>query len=75
MKLKGIQIFLVIYIVLALVQFAVKEFDQSQYLSLKPIFNWMFIGLAAACVLYYARIFITAWLRNRKEEAAGQNQE
>jgi Na+-driven multidrug efflux pump len=70
MKLKTIQIFLIVYIVLALAQFAVKEFDQSQYLSLKPVFNGMMIGLVASCLIYYARIFVVAWLRNKKEETA-----
>jgi hypothetical protein len=73
MKLKSIQPFLIAYIILALVEFAVKEFDQAQYLSLKPIFTGLMIATVAACLIYYAWIFAVAWLRNRKEELAEQH--
>jgi uncharacterized protein (DUF2062 family) len=72
MKLKSIQPFLIAYIILSLVKFEVKEFDQDQYPSFKPVFTGLTIATVAACLIYYAWIFVVAWLRNRKEELADQ---
>jgi hypothetical protein len=73
MKLKKVQIFLVVYIAVLLVKFAVKSFDPNRYITLKPVFDGVVVGLTAVCILYFAWIFISAWLRNKREEAAGGN--
>jgi pilus assembly protein TadC len=72
MKLKKIQIFLILYIAIAIGEFLIKEFFHSRYLTLKPFFDGMLIVVVAACIIYYARIYITAWMRNRKEELANR---
>ncbi|TWJ02357.1 hypothetical protein JN11_01329 [Mucilaginibacter frigoritolerans] len=68
MKLKVIQIFLLVYIVVMLAKFSVKQFLSSNYISLKPVFDGILVGLVIICLLYYARIYITAWIRVKKEE-------
>jgi len=73
MKLKTIQKFIIVFIVITLVQFAVRQFAPSQYVLLKPVFEGMFIGLIVGCMFYYGRIYVRAWLNNRKESAANQN--
>jgi hypothetical protein len=69
MKLKVIQLFLVAYLILVFVRFMVKEFYSSYYTSLKFVFDGMLLGLVIICLLYYARIYITAWLRVKKEQS------
>jgi hypothetical protein len=72
MKLKKIQIFLILYIAIAVGEFLTKEFFHARYLALKPFFDGMIIGVVAVCIFYYARIYVTAWMRNRKEELANR---
>jgi len=73
MKLKTIQKFIIVFIVITLIQFAVRQFAPTQYVFLKPVFEGMFIGLIVGCIFYYLRIYVTAWLNNRKEAAADRN--
>jgi len=68
MKLKPIQIFLVLYLILVFIRFVLKEFYFSYYTNLKYIFNGLLLGLVVVCLVYYARIYITAWIRVKKED-------
>jgi hypothetical protein len=68
MKVKKIQLFVLAYFIIVLVKFAVERLNPVKYISLKPVFEGMLIGIAIVCVLYYAGIYIIAWVRNRKEE-------
>ncbi|WP_259071639.1 hypothetical protein HDF24_22700 [Mucilaginibacter sp. X4EP1] len=68
MKLKPIQIFLVIYFILTFIKFIVKELYFSLYINLKPVFDGLIVATIAISILYYARIYITAWIRFKKED-------
>jgi hypothetical protein len=68
MKLKPIQVFIVVYFILMFIRFVVKDFYSSLYVNLKPVFDGLIVGIIAICILYYARIYITAWIRFKKED-------
>jgi hypothetical protein len=67
MKLKNIQLFLAAYFILVFVRWVVKTFYTSTFTSLRFVFDGMLLGLVVACLLYYARIYLTAWIRFKKE--------
>jgi hypothetical protein len=68
MKLKTIQYFLAAYFIVSFVRYVVKEFYSSYFAGLKFVFDGMLLGLVIICILYYARIYITAWIRIKKED-------
>jgi uncharacterized membrane protein len=67
MKLKPIQLFLVAYFILVFVRWVVKTFYTSTFTGLRFVFDGMLLGLVVTCLLYYARIYLTAWIRFKKE--------
>jgi hypothetical protein len=74
MKLQKVQIFVLVYFVLVISKFLVKSLAPAHYTTTwKPIFDGMIIGTVAVCILYFAWIFISAWLRNKREEITGKN--
>lgn len=67
MKIGRIPLASIVLLVISLVSFASKYFFSSAYLSLRPYFDGALIGAMLVFGLYYANVFITAWINNRKE--------
>jgi tryptophan-rich sensory protein len=67
MKIGRIPLASIVLLVISLIIFVSKYYFTSAYQSLKPYFDWALVGAMLVFGLYYANIFITAWMNNRKE--------
>ncbi len=67
MKIGRIPLASIVLLVISLISFISKYFFSITYLSLRPYFDGALVGAMLVYGLYYAKIFITAWINNRKE--------
>ncbi|ASU34621.1 hypothetical protein [Mucilaginibacter xinganensis] len=74
MKIGRIPLASVVLLVISVINFVSKYFFSSAYLSLKPYFDGALVGAMLVFGLYYANIYVSAWLNNRKE-ASGATEE
>lgn len=67
MKIGRIPLASIVLLVISLISFASKYFFPSAYVSLRPYFDGALVGAMLVFGLYYANVFISAWINNRKE--------
>jgi len=67
MKIGRIPLASIVLLVISLISFISKYFFSTAYLSLRPYFDGALVGAMLVFGLYYANVFITAWINNRKE--------
>lgn len=60
----------VILLIFSAITLITKYFYPSSYHSLTPYFDGGLIGAMLVYGLYYANIFVGAWLKNRREKTA-----
>jgi len=67
MKVGRIPLASIALLIISLISFTSKYFFPSAHLSLKPYFDGALVGAMLVLGLYYANIYVTAWMNNRKE--------
>jgi ABC-type antimicrobial peptide transport system permease subunit len=72
MKVGRIPLVSIVLLVISLISFTSKYFFPSAHLSLKPYFDGALVGAMLVLGLYYANIYVTAWMNNRKEARSVQ---
>jgi len=70
MKIGGIPIAAITLLLVALGKYIVKNLFAGYYLVAAPYFDGALMGVLFVYLVYYANIYITAWVRNRKEGVA-----
>ncbi len=70
MKIKRVPIATISLLVVVLIRFIVKRFFPATYFYASVYLDFALVAVVIIYLVYYAKIYITAWLRNRKEEAA-----
>jgi hypothetical protein len=70
MNIRGIPMASIVLFVYALVNLVIKYFYPLSYHLLRPYLDGGLIGAMFVYGLYYANIYVGAWVNNRKEEVA-----
>jgi hypothetical protein len=70
MKIGRVPLVSIVLLVISSISFIIKQFYPSAYLSLNPYFDGALIGAMLVFGLYYANIYISAWLNIRKESTS-----
>jgi hypothetical protein len=68
MKIGSIPIAAITLLFVALIRFIIKHFYIAYFFSVSPYLDGALMGILLVYIIYYANIYITAWVRNRKEE-------
>jgi hypothetical protein len=69
MKVGRIPVAVIALLLVALVRFIAKMyFGLTQYTYTCFVLDGVLVGVLLCYLLYYANIFISAWLKNRREE-------
>jgi hypothetical protein len=73
MKVGKISVASIVLLVFALTGFILKRIDPVAYYQNAQFFDGAMVGAGFVMILYYLNIWISAWINNRKEEKAAQN--
>jgi hypothetical protein len=68
MKIAGIPIAAIALLLVALIRFIIKHFYTTYFFSVSPYLDGALMGILLVYIIYYANIYITAWVRNKREE-------
>jgi hypothetical protein len=67
MKIGRIPIASIALLLVVLIRFIVKHFFSPYFFSVSPYLDGALMGILLVYLIYYANIYITAWVRNRRE--------
>ncbi|HEY2581813.1 MAG TPA: hypothetical protein VGI43_08405 [Mucilaginibacter sp.] len=68
MKIGSIPIAAITLLFVALTKYIVKNLFAASFSTIAPYLDGALMGILLVYLIYYANIYITAWIRNRKEE-------
>jgi len=68
MKIGRIPIASIALLFVVLIRFIVKHFFSLYFFSISPYLDGALMGILLVYLLYYANIYISAWVKNKREE-------
>lgn len=68
MKIGRIPIASIALLLVVLIRFIVKHFFSPYFFSVSPYLDCALMGILLVYLIYYANIYITAWVRNKREQ-------
>jgi len=68
MKIGSVPIAAVTLLLVALIKFIIKHFFTPYFFGVAPYLDGAMMGVLLVYIVYYANIYITAWVKNRKKE-------